>query len=965
MMLAGRWVPAARLRHVLRRASSSAPVLVLGNGAAGAEKQAVALAEALGLPHTLVRAVPSPAAMRLPLRAQLAAQAVLGPQSIGVQVHTSAFPLLAISCGRASVPASVALRRASGGITATVHVQRPLCAASQFDLVVAPRHDYVAQERVPPNVVLTDGALSGLSVSALERARARWEGRAGELPRPRLGLLIGGPMSRRWWQRPLVPQLDGRSASALVRAAARSASASGGGSLLLTISRRTPAAVVAAVGAELEAAREAGLGVWWWRGAEDGPNPYEGMLAWSDYLLVTPDSISMASEAAAAGLPLYIPWTAECRGRLRAFHSSMIASGRARRWVDGAPLEPPELWSGVGRADTAACPHGAPGLGASGGAAGLGVSGGGVGAADVPRVAARVAQMLLARAALGQAALDPHVEARLRGVADAGRAAGALYGSSATAARPPVLLHLYQALSEVCAPFLAAGGALRAGRPRAMLEALALSDLPWGRGESLRPAVDALQALEADSLPREGFVREGFVLWVHAASVGESLSALPVVRALLRSDAAARVLITTSTEAALRRLALEHLGPRVALRLRPVDAPSVVRRLLRVWRPTALVLIESELWPAVLREAANARIPTALLNGRLSATSARRWSQAPPMLATLQLLLRGFHVTLAQSAPMADVLRHLGARSAVCVGDLKQMRGAAPPDAAQLSALREAIGGRREVWLAASTHEGEEEAVLEAHAALRASHPRLLLILAPRHTHRGAHVAALSRACGWHTERRCDIPLARRKWHALPAGVCALTALSLPPVQVGRRPRDARDGRVRVRCHGRAGGALLAVVRQLCGRLTGSPRWAQPARGRQGRLSGPPRPARRRHQPGGRGAGRHVPAVGAAGALRPRDGRGSGCAPVRRSSAQGHVRGGRGGGGAARGRGAAPGLDRARGAARAAAARSKRGGRRGGGGAAVPSGTAIAHWHGHAFTLLRVALVVSGNGCLA
>jgi 3-deoxy-D-manno-octulosonic-acid transferase len=248
------------------------------------------------------------------------------------------------------------------------------------------------------------------------------------------------------------------------------------------------------------------------------------------------------------------------------------------------------------------------------------------------------------------------------------------------------------------------------------------------------------------------------VLWVHAASVGESLSALPLIRALLHTDASSHVLLTTSTETALRRLAMERLGPRVAIRSRPVDAPSVMRRMLRVWRPSALLLVESELWPAMLREAAAARIPTALVNGRISASSARRWAQAPQLQATLQLMLQGLSATLAQSAPMADALRHLagGGRSPVCVGDLKQMRGAAPPGDAQLSALREALGGRpaSEVWLAASTHEGEEAVALQAHAILCASHPRLLLVLAPRHTHRGAHVASLSRAFGWHTERR-------------------------------------------------------------------------------------------------------------------------------------------------------------------------------------------------------------------
>ena len=733
----------------VKNRSGCTSVVILGNGAAGAEKQAVALAEALGLPYKTVRLVPSRAAMLLPLRAQLALQAVFGPKALGIEVLSPPFPLLAISCGRASVPASVALREGSTGATATVHVQRPLCDASYFDAVVAPRHDYRPHAVLPPSVVLTDGALSGVGAAALEQARARWETRALALPRPRIGMLIGGPVARRWWQRPLAPALDPVSAASLVRSAASAASASGGGSLILSASRRTPADATAVMSAELETARSRGLGVWQWRGEEDGPNPYLGMLAWSDYIIVTPDSVSMASEAVSAAKPVYISSVDGCRGRFAAFHSAMLASGRVRWWPGGAALEAPELWSGLrgGPAEAAVAAQTADGCAVA------------PSEGDTLRAARRVAQLLLARAALGWSELNPPTEARLRAVAKTGarrrdEAAGARSSAGTRRELPaPLPLSVYLALSEVCAPLLAAASAAKAGRPRVFAQALALSHGEagaslWAGGGGGSSGGGAGGGPPSDAR---------YTLWVHGASVGETLSSLPLVRALLLADSSAHVLITASTEAALRRLALERLGPRVVLRPRPVDAPSVLRRFLAHWRPSALVLLESELWPALLTEAQAASLPVALLNGRLSPSTARRWLSSASLHATLAALLGSFDVILAQSPPMADVLRALAdddAAAPAWVGDLKQLRGGAAPTVAQLEALRRDLGAPRSLWLAASTHAGEEEAALDAHALLRKAHPRLLLLLAPRHPERGARVAALANARGWVTAQR-------------------------------------------------------------------------------------------------------------------------------------------------------------------------------------------------------------------
>ena len=218
--------------------------LLLSNGVVGAEKQAIALASRVGLPHRTVRCLPSAAMMRLPLRAQLALQSLAGPQSLGLSlVAPTPYPRLVLSCGRATVPASLALRAhqpRAAERAVHVHIQRPLCDESNFDLVVAPRHDYASEKTVPRNVILTLGSIHAVSAATLSAASTEWAGKSESLPYPRLALLIGGSVSRRWWQRAAAPAVDGASALALVRSAAAAANAAGG-SLLVTASRRTAA----------------------------------------------------------------------------------------------------------------------------------------------------------------------------------------------------------------------------------------------------------------------------------------------------------------------------------------------------------------------------------------------------------------------------------------------------------------------------------------------------------------------------------------------------------------------------------------------------------------------------------------------------------------------------------------------------------------------------------------------------
>ena len=262
--------------------------------------------------------------------------------------------------------------------------------------------------------------------------------------------------------------------------------------------------------------------------------------------------------------------------------------------------------------------------------------------------------------------------------------------------------------------------------------------------------------------------RSDYLLWVHGASVGETLSTLPLVRSLLKADTRASVLITATTPTALERLAMEDLGSRVVLQHRPADAVSAVRRFLCQWQPNALLLVESELWPNLMLETRDAGVPIGLVNARLSSRSLARWRSMAP--ETLRELLSCSSVTLAQTPRMAkelnDVLSTSGgfdgnlSSSAAAPeadtpvlyrGDLKQLPNRSESALASAFDSLHAVLGERSsdkggVWLAASTHPGEEQIVLDAHTALRSGdHPNLLLLLVPRHPERGPQVAAAAR----------------------------------------------------------------------------------------------------------------------------------------------------------------------------------------------------------------------------
>ncbi len=236
----------------------------------------------------------------------------------------------------------------------------------------------------------------------------------------------------------------------------------------------------------------------------------------------------------------------------------------------------------------------------------------------------------------------------------------------------------------------------------------------------------------------------GRVLWLHASSVGETNSVLPVLSALARLEPEATLLMTTGTvnAAALLAARLPVLGleARVLHRFAPWDVPAWVARFLDHWRPDAVAFVESEVWPNLLAACRARRIPVMLVNARLSARSLARWRLLGGAGRTV---FTGFARAQAQSATDADRLRAMALTDIPLTGNLKFAAAPLPVDPVELSRLRAVIGDRPR-WLASCTHPGEEQMVLAAHEKMVGDVPDLLTIIVPRHPHRGVEVQRLA-----------------------------------------------------------------------------------------------------------------------------------------------------------------------------------------------------------------------------
>jgi 3-deoxy-D-manno-octulosonic-acid transferase len=236
-------------------------------------------------------------------------------------------------------------------------------------------------------------------------------------------------------------------------------------------------------------------------------------------------------------------------------------------------------------------------------------------------------------------------------------------------------------------------------------------------------------------------------LWVHAVSVGETRAAAPLVERFLAQGKS--VLVTCMTPAG-RATAEQLFGGRVEVRYLPYDYAWAVRRFLRRTRPVMGVIMETELWPNLVREAGRAQIPLYLVNARLSQKSADGYRR---FAALTREVLQGFKAVAAQTDDDAARLRDLGAREAVVSGNLK-FDIAPPPEQIALAGRFREMAGSRPVWLAASTRDGEEALILHAFRETAPQH--VLLLLVPRHPQRFDAVAALVRNSGLKLQRRSE-----------------------------------------------------------------------------------------------------------------------------------------------------------------------------------------------------------------
>ncbi|MDP4004066.1 3-deoxy-D-manno-octulosonic acid transferase [Methylobacterium sp. NEAU K] len=257
---------------------------------------------------------------------------------------------------------------------------------------------------------------------------------------------------------------------------------------------------------------------------------------------------------------------------------------------------------------------------------------------------------------------------------------------------------------------------------------------------------DPLRLPERRGLP--GRARPvGPLAWMHGASVGEVLSLVGLVEGMIGRGFS--VLVTTGTRAAAELIGA-RLPPGAVHQYIPLDAPRWVARFLDHWQPNLAIVAESEIWPNTILALDAREIPLILVNGRMSERSFRGWERCP---RTAKALLARIAVCLAQTQEDAERFAKLGAPRVSISGNLKFDAQVPPADPQQLAYLGAMVAGRP-VWVAASTHPGEEAMIAYAHAVLKAKFPQLLTILAPRHPARGTEAAECATALGLRSARR-------------------------------------------------------------------------------------------------------------------------------------------------------------------------------------------------------------------
>lgn len=296
-------------------------------------------------------------------------------------------------------------------------------------------------------------------------------------------------------------------------------------------------------------------------------------------------------------------------------------------------------------------------------------------------------------------------------------------------AKKPILLQLYS-------------GGLGAAGPL-----LAWVLLSWRRrkGKEILPRIGERRGRASRERP------EGLFIWVHAASVGELVSILPLVEALV--DRGFHVLVTTGTISSAR-LAAVRLPPEALHQFVPLDVPRYARRFFDHWHPDLVIFTESELWPNLFAEAELRNIPLVIANARMSKRSFERWMR---LGSTIGYVLKNIDLCLAQTDTDGRRLAALGAPRVETAGNLKFDVPPPPAPVDALTRLQDAILGRP-VFLAASTHPGEDELIIRVHARLKTQARNLLTIIVPRHPDRGHEIFEAAEEMGLDVALRSHTP---------------------------------------------------------------------------------------------------------------------------------------------------------------------------------------------------------------
>ncbi|MBS9864141.1 lipid IV(A) 3-deoxy-D-manno-octulosonic acid transferase [Vibrio alginolyticus] len=240
-------------------------------------------------------------------------------------------------------------------------------------------------------------------------------------------------------------------------------------------------------------------------------------------------------------------------------------------------------------------------------------------------------------------------------------------------------------------------------------------------------------------------------IWIHAVSVGESIAATPLIKALKEQNPEQSILITTTTSTGAEQIA--KLGDLIEHRYMPIDFGFAIKGFLKSVQPKQMLIIETELWPNTLHHVYKAGIPITVVNARLSEKSCQNYAKIQRLFNQLHPCLTQ---VLCQTDSDAERFERLGVekKKLSVTGSIKFDIQISEQVKQQGQQLRAQLGKDRPIWIAASTHKSEDEQVLDAHRQVLKSHPNALLILVPRHPERFDDVFTLCQQQGFKTVRR-------------------------------------------------------------------------------------------------------------------------------------------------------------------------------------------------------------------